>query len=193
MKQNVANQKLNDTDLFILAESTCIWWNNVITQSNRFFNAYTNNKGGTPWQENETQSIFCAERLFLIITIHNAIEYLRKFNIELQRHNDNSMQEILDIIDQTIPNDSITKLRNMNIHHLDYLVGKGHDQNNFRTKYESNNKEHLTTAAWTVNDNNHIYIGNVNITLLIDILKQQVSSVRAKSLEVYNNLLYPSN
>ena len=99
MHKNVKETKMNETQLFILSMQTCQWWNAVFIQSKRFFEILESDHGGTPWDEGNANSMFVAERMFLITALHHAIENLQKLNIELQRNNDNTFQTVLDAIE----------------------------------------------------------------------------------------------
>ena len=74
---------MTSTQLFILSMQTCQWWNAVFIQAKRFFDILESDHGGTPWDEGNSNSMFVAERMFLITALHHAIENLQKLNIEL--------------------------------------------------------------------------------------------------------------
>lgn len=70
LNDKVKNHKMTDTELLMLAKQTCEWWNALFVQEKRFYDIINKDKGGTPWDENETQSLFMAERLFLIVSLY---------------------------------------------------------------------------------------------------------------------------
>ena len=95
MRKNIKESEMTSTQLFILSMQTCQWWNAVFVQAKRFFEVLEINHGGTPWDESEDNSMFVAERMFLITALHHAIENLQKLNVELQRKNDKQVRLIL--------------------------------------------------------------------------------------------------
>lgn len=137
MRNDVQKHQMTSNQLFILALKVCQWWNAVFIQADRFFNVLYAPHGETPWDKDENYSLFGADRMFLIVAIHHAIEDLQKLNIELQRDNDTSLQFVLDNIEKVAPWEDVKNLRDMNIHDLDYLVEKGQKQDKFRSKVKS--------------------------------------------------------
>ena len=121
----------------------------------------------------------------------NAIENLEKLDYELQRIGDSSMRGVLDAIDAVAPLEDIKNLRNMNEHILDYLMDEGHKQNQFKTTVNKNGYTILTTAAWTYEhiDADVTLIGNIDINRLIQCITNQLSLVRKKTKEVFENAL----
>lgn len=182
---------MTSTQRILLAEQTCQWWNAVFVQAKRFFDLLENDRGGTPWESDSTNRVFVAERLFLITAIYHAIENLEKLGYELQRQGDTSLQSVLQAIEKIAPLQDIKNLRDMNEHSLDYLVDKGRKQSDFRTTVEKNGYSILTTAAWThVHGDAHaILLGNVEIDKLLLVMKEQLSFVRQKTKEVFDNEL----
>ena len=191
MRDNVKKHEMNSTQLFTLSVQTCQWWNAVIVQAKRFFAALNNNHGGTPWEEDDSNSIFVADRMFLIVAIFHAIENLQKLDIELQRDNDCSMSQVLNAINDVAPLEDIKNLRDMNIHGLDYLVEKGRRQDLFRTTVNEGEYAVQTTAAWTFihGDSKVILIGNVRIDKLLLVMKEQLPIVQEKTKAVYVHTL----
>lgn len=182
---------MTSTQLFILSMQTCQWWNAVFIQADRFFYILENHHGGTPWDEEDANSLFVAERMFLIIAIHYAIENLRKLNIELQREQDFSLQKVLQTIENTASFSDIKNLRDMNEHSLDYLVDKGKNQEHFRSLIKKGDYMTLTTAAWThvYGDEQVTFLGNVPIDKLILTMKNQLPIVRQKTKEIFDREL----
>lgn len=192
MQSSVKLQPLTNSQLNILSFQTCQWWNAVIIQAKRFLDALSSNKGGTPWEEDETNSIFVADRLFLVIAIHHAIEDLQKLNIELLRKNDKALEKVLASIDDAVPLQDIRNLRDMNIHNLDYLVGKGFKQDSFKSEVDDGKHKIITTAAWTYSngDTKSIYVGKVHLDKLLRIMQEQLPIVRTKTEQVFMETLW---
>lgn len=191
MRDNVKTREMTSTQLFILTQQVCQWWNAVFIQSDRFFNMLNISHGGTPWDNSENNSMFVADRMFLIIAIYHAVEDLQKLNIELQRNNDTSLQLILEDIEKIAPWSDLKDLRDMNVHNLDYLVNKGKKEKDFRSTVKIGNNEILTTAAWThINhDENVILIGKIRIQELINVMKRHFPFVSVKTKQIYEKTL----
>lgn len=178
---------MTSTQLWILSSQTCQWWNAVFIQAKRFLDVLNDDHGGTPWDNSDANSIFLAERMFLIVAIYHAIEDLEKLDVECQRFGDYSFQAILQAIEAVAPLEDIKNLRDMNEHSLDYLVEKGRKQSEFRTVVRKNGTEILTTAAWThINgDAGMFLLGNIEIDKLLLTMKQQLPVVQAKTEELF--------
>ena len=192
MRKNIKESEMTSTQLFILSMQTCQWWNAVFVQAKRFFEVLEINHGGTPWDEGDANSMFVAERMFLITALHHAIENLQKLNVELQRKNDNTFQPVLDAIELVAPLEDIKNLRDMNEHGLDYLVDKGRKQDDYRKTVKKGDYRIHTTAAWThvYGDAELILLGNVEIDKLLLVMKEQLPIVKAKTKEIFENSLY---
>ena len=192
MQKDVEKTQMTSTQLFILSMQTCQWWNAVFIQAKRFFDILESDHGGTPWDEGNSNSMFVAERMFLITALHHAIENLQKLNIELQRNNDATFQAVLDAIELVAPLEDIKNLRDMNEHGLDYLVDKGKKQDDYRKTVEKGDYRIHTTAAWThvYGDAELILLGNVEIDKLLLVMKEQLPIVKAKTKEIFENSLY---
>lgn len=188
MHKNIKECRMNSNQLFILSMQTCQWWNAVFAQAKRFFELLESNHGGTPWDNNENNSMFIAERMFLITALHHAIENLQKLDIEIQRKNDDSLQKVISSIEVVVPLQDIKNLRDMNEHNLDYLVERGHKQKQYRTTVKKGEYEVLTTASWTHvhGDEQMILIGNVQIDKLLAVMKEQLPIVREKTKEIFD-------
>ena len=195
MHKDVNKHQMTNTQLFILSQKVCQWWNAVFIQADRFFDVLNTSHGGTPWDNCEKNSMFVADRMFLITAIHNAVEDLQKLNIELQREKDNSLQSVLNDIDKIAPWDDLKNLRDMNVHDLDYLVEKGQKEEKFRSKVKLGNTEVLTTAAWThINhDENVILVGNIKIKELLSVMETHLPFIRQKTKKVYEKTLFGKN
>lgn len=194
MHKEVLEKEMTSTQRFILSMDTCQWWNAVEMQAHRFYQILNQPHGGTPWDKNEGISTFVADRMFLIVAIFNAIENLEKLNVEISRKGDNTLQVVLEDIDQVAPLKDIKNLRDMNIHQLDYLVEKGRKMEQFRATIIDDERQHLTTAAWTYtnHDTNSVFLGNVNLGKLLDVFNKHSPFVRIKSREVYDEELFGS-
>lgn len=192
MHKNVKETKMNETQLFILSMQTCQWWNAVFIQAKRFFEILESDHGGTPWDEGNANSMFVAERMFLITALHHAIENSQKLNIELQRNNDNTFQTVLDAIETVASLQDIKNLRDMNEHGLDYLVDKGRRQADFRKTVKKGDYEIHTTAAWTHvhGDAKAILLGTVAIDNLLLVMKSQLPIVKEKTKQIFDKSLY---
>lgn len=140
---------MSSTQLFLLAYQTCQWWNALFIQADRFFSVLSSDHGGTPWDSGIGNSMFIADRMFLITALFHAIENLEKLNTELQRKGDTSLQAVLQAIEKVASLQDIKNLRDMNVHSLDYLMEEGRRQDNFHATVEKNGYIILTTAAWT--------------------------------------------
>ena len=195
MRKEVKKQEMTSTQLFLLSYQTCQWWNAVIIQAQRFFDVLEKEHGGTPWDNGDENSMFIAERMFLITAIYHAIENLQKFDVELQRNNDYSMKSVLQEIEKVALFDDIKNLRDMNEHGLDYLVNKGRKQEQFHSTVIKDDYKIITTAAWThINgDKKMILLGNVQVDKLLIVMKKQLEAVRDKTKEVFNKELVGDN
>lgn len=187
MNKNVKEQKMTSTQLFLLAYQTCQWWNAVFIQAKRFFDVLEEEHGGTPWDDGDANSMFVAERMFLITAIYHAIENIQKLDVELQRVNDITLQKVLQKIEAVAPLNDIKNLRDMNEHGLDYLINKGRRQDQFRSSVKKDDYKILTTAAWThVNgDAKMVLLGNVQIDKLLIVMKDQMPIVSEKTKEIF--------
>lgn len=192
MHKKVKEAEMTSTQLFILSMQTCQWWNAVFVQAKRFFEVLENDHGGTPWDEGDANSMFVAERMFLITALHHAIQNLQKLNIESQRNNDSTFQTVLDAIEMVAPLEDIKNLRDMNEHGLDYLVDKGRKQEDFRKTVKKGDYEIHTTATWTHvhGDAKVILLGNVEIDNLLLVMKENLPIVKTKTKEIFEKSLY---
>ena len=187
MHKNVKEQKMTSTQLFLLAYQTCQWWNAVFIQVKRFFDVLEEEHGGTPWDDGAANSMFVAERMFLITAIYHAIENIQKLDVELQRVNDITLQKVLQKIEAVASLIDIKNLRDMNEHGLDYLINKGRRQDQFRSSVKKDDYKILTTAAWTYVhcDAKMILLGNLQIDKLLIVIKDQMPVVSEKTKEIF--------
>ena len=77
MRKDVKEKEMTSTQRFLLSYQTCQWWNAVMIQAKRFLDVLEDDHEGDPWN-NEKNSMFIAERMFLITAIFHAIEDLGK-------------------------------------------------------------------------------------------------------------------
>ncbi len=191
MRKDIKKKEMTSTQRYLLAHLTCQWWNAVFVQAKRFFNVLEKDEGGMPWDPENDNNIFIAERVFLIMAISHAIEDLEKLDYECQREGDISLQPVLQAIEASAPLHDIKNLRDMNEHSLDYLVEEGRKQNEFNSTVEKNGYRILTTASWTHvhGDANVILLGNVEIDKLLFTMKEQLPFVREKTKELFEKEL----
>lgn len=191
MRRDVKQQMLNGEQLLLLSYQTCQWWNATFIQARRFFEVLDASHGGTPWDKDNGNSMFVAERMFFIAAIYHAIEDLQKLDIEMQRRTDYSLHSVIKAIEAVAPLEAIKNLRDMNEHGLDYLSGKGQKPKQYRSTVLKNNFKILTTAAWThINgDAKTILLGNVEIDKLLFVMKDHLPFIREKTKEIYEQEL----
>lgn len=116
MHKDIKEKEMTSTQRYLLAYQTCQWWNAVFVQAKRFFDVLDENHGGTPWDQGDANSMFVAERMFLIMAIYHAIEDLEKLDYECQRKGDASFQPVLQRIETVASLKDIKNLRDMNEH-----------------------------------------------------------------------------
>ena len=188
MHKDIKEKEMTSTQRYLLAYQTCQWWNAVFVQAKRFFDVLDDSHGGTPWDQGDANSMFVAERMFLIMAIYHAIEDLEKLDYECQRKGDASFQPVLQRIETVASLKDIKNLRDMNEHNLDYLMDEGWKQKQFRSVVEKNGYAIHTTAAWTIvhGDAEVMLLGNVEIDKLLHVMKEHWPVVREKTKEVFN-------
>lgn len=187
MHKDIKEKEMTSTQRFLLAYQTCQWWNAVFVQAKRFFDVLDENHGGTPWDRGGANSMFVAERIFLIMAIYHAIEDLEKLDYECQRKGDASLQPVLEAIGAVAPLEDIKNLRDMNEHNLDYLMDEGRKQDQFRSVVNKNGYAIHTTAAWTVvhGDDQTMLLGRVEIDRLLLVMKEQLPFVQKKTRSIF--------
>lgn len=194
MRRDIKEKAMTSTQRLLLAYQTCQWWNAVFIQAKRFFNVLEDDHGGDPWS-NEKNSLFIAERMFLITAIFHAIEDLEKLDSELRHQGDESLQIVLQAIEKVAPLQDIKNLRDMNEHMLDYLLEMGRKQDQYRSTVQKEEYTFHTTAAWTIvhGDAKTMLLGNVPIDTLLIEMKGQLSLVQEKTKEVFDRELMSCN
>lgn len=182
MRKEIKEKEMTSTQRWLLAYQTCQWWNAAFVQADRFFDVLEKSHGGTPWDEGDANSMFVAERAFLIMAIFHAIEDLEKLNYECLRKGDASLELVLQAIGSVAPLEDIKNLRDMNEHNLDYLMEEGRKQGQFRSIVKKNGHAIHTTAAWTIvhGDAKTMLLGTVEIDKLLLVMKEQLPFVRKK-------------
>lgn len=191
MRRDIKGKEMTSTQRYLLAYQTCQWWNAVFVQANRFFDVLEKSHGGTPWDQGDANSMFVAERMFLIMAIYHAIEDLEKLDCECQRKGDASLELVLQAIGSVAPLEDIKNLRDMNEHNLDYLMDEGQKPNQFRSVVEKNGYAIHTTAAWTIvhGDAKTILLGTVEFDKLLLVMKEQLPFVQKKTKELFDKEL----
>lgn len=187
MRTQIKNLELDHRATAHIAYLTCQWWDGVFIQAERFFSASANYNGEFPWEKNWINSTFLMERLFLITSIHHALEYTEKLNIDFKKKNDFYFQKIIDEINRNIPIKDIYELRNMNEHEFDYFIGMGDRQQNYKSTVFYNSLKVETSANITfIDSSKNIFIfGNVNISKLLEIMKTYLPFIQKKTEEIF--------
>lgn len=195
MRKDIKEKEMTSTQRFLLAYQTCQWWNAAFVQAKRFFDVLDENHGGTPWDQGDANSMFVAERSFLIMAIYHAIEELEKLDYECRREGDTSLQSVLQDIETVAPLQDIKNLRDMNEHNLDYLLDEGRKQDLFRSVVKKNGYDIHTTAAWTIvhGDAKTILLGTVEIDKLLLVMKEQLPFIREKTKEIFDKEMTGQN
>ena len=188
MHKDIKEKEMTSTQRYLLAYQTCQWWNAIFVQTKRFFDVLDENHGGTPWDQGDANSMFVAERMFLIMAIYHAIEDLEKLDYECQRKGDASFQPVLQRIETVASLKDIKNLRDMNEHSLDYLLERGQKQDQFRSVVEKNGFAIHTTAAWTIihGDAQTMLLGRVEIDKLLLVMKELLPLVQEKTKELFD-------
>lgn len=187
MRKDIKEKEMTSTQRFLLAYQTCQWWNAVFIQAKRFIDVLDKSNGEEPWESGGETSAFLAERAFLIMAIHHAIEDLEKLDYECRREGDSSLQSVLQDIETVASLEEIKNLRDMNEHNLDYLLGSGRKQDIFRSVVEKNGYTIHTTAAWTIvhGDTQTMLLGNVEIDKLLLKMKEHLPIVQNKTKTIF--------
>ena len=73
MHKDIKEKEMTSTQRYLLAYQTCQGWNAAFVQAKRFFDVLDENHGGTPWDQGDANSMFVAERMFLIMAIYHFI------------------------------------------------------------------------------------------------------------------------
>ncbi len=187
MRKDIKEKEMTSTQRYLLAYQTCQWWNAVFIQAKRFTDVLDKSNGEEPWESGAETSAFLAERAFLIMAIHHAIEDLEKLDYECRREGDSSLQSVLQAIETVASLEEIKNLRDMNEHNLDYLLEQGRKQEQFRSVVEKNGYTIHTTAAWTIihGDAKTMLLGNVEIDKLLLVMKEQLPFVQKKTKSIF--------
>lgn len=190
-KKSAEEKLMTDSQLSYLALHTCQWCKAVIKQGQRFLNTLQQSRGDEPWDENEQSSMFLADKVFLITAIYHAIVNLERFNYELEQRNDLSFHTILETIGTQEERRKIKKWRNMNEHDLDYLTGRGNEQNKFISKVNKGTYQFETNAFITFihGDAKLFLVGDIEIDKLLMKFKDNLLPIQEKTKEVFYRTL----
>lgn len=184
MNKNIETHSLTHAQWSHLAYDTCQWWNAVFVQAERFFDVFQRHRWTEPW---DNQEIFIPERMFFITAINHALEYTERFNMELQKKGDFSLQNVLEMIYSSNSPKDLKNLRNMNEHSLDYLLGEGNCQSQFHSEVKADNVRIRISAHHTFSDGKTrtLRFHNVDIIQLLVTMKEQQPVVREKAKSVF--------
>lgn len=174
-------------ELEMLAFQSGQWYNSVIVQGRRFFDALTATHGQFPWKDDK--NIFLPEKMFLITAIYHTISFLKQLDKELQIRGDTSFHPFLEKIASTAEQDKIQKWRNLNEHALEYLVGNGKfPGEDIRTVNHGAYKFKIpATATFVHGDIGVFMIGDVSIGELLIRFAENQSAILQKIENVFNN------
>ena len=188
MHKDIKEKEMTSTQRYLLAYQTCQWWNAVFVQTKRFLMFWTRTTEERLGIKGDANSMFVAERMFLIMAIYHAIEDLEKLDYECQRKGDASFQPVLQRIETVASLKDIKNLHDMNEHSLDYLLERGQKQDQFRSVVEKNGFAIHTTAAWTIihGDAQTMLLGRVEIDKLLLVMKELLPRVQEKTKELFD-------
>jgi len=178
---------MTNSQLYNLAYQTCCWWQSVFIQEKRFFDLYYSNdpNGNDPWDLDETKGVFIAEREFLIVSICNAVKLLEKLDTEIQYDRNLSLIPVINALSEIVPLDEIKTLRNMNVHRIEYMMGAGVKQSDFRSIVPVDDFLIDTDATITFGTGNEVMLGKIPIHKLLPIMKDQFASVKKITNEIF--------
>ena len=131
--------------------------------------------------------MFLAEKTFLITAIHHAIQSMNRLNDELKSRGDMSFEPVLNTIATEEEREIIRNWRNMNEHDLDYLTGKGRQQNKFVTTVKKESYQIETNAFTTFihGDIGIFLLGGIEIDKLLMRFKESRAVIQEKVQEVF--------
>lgn len=180
---------ITNQQLYMLAVQTGQWYNAVLIQWGRFFNAFNMIHGQLPWDDEP--NTFLAEKMFLITAIHHAIQHLEKLNEELEERGDFSFQPFLATIATKEERNRIKKWRNMNEHGMEYLIGEGRfPGENISTVEKGEHKFKIDAATTFVHGGIGVFmIGSIEIDKLTLRFKDNQSEILKKLEEIFNRAL----
>lgn len=182
------HKKINNQQLAILALRTGQWLNAVFIQGRRFLDALEKKGGTLPWEEEDTSSLFIADRLFFITALHHVIGNLEDLNNQMLMRDNSSLQPLLDAIATEAERKKIRMLRNMNEHDLAYLAEEGRKQNHFSELVELPFMKIQTNAFVTYVDGNQkaFLIGGIDIQKLLFNLKSVRADIQKEIEKIFN-------
>lgn len=180
---------ITNQGLYMLAVQTGQWYNAVLIQWPRFFDAFNATHGQLPWDDEP--NTFLAEKMFLITAIHHAIQHLEKLNEKLEERGDFSFQPLLTHIATKEEQKQIQRWRNMNEHGMEYLVGEGRfSGENISTVQKGGYKFKIDAAMTLVHGGIGIFmIGSIEIDKLMLRFKDNQTEILKKLEEVFNRAL----
>lgn len=187
-KRKIAvNKRMTNSQLYKLAHQTCCWWQSVFVQEKRFFELYYNNdpNGNNPWEQDETQGVFIAEREFLITSLYNAVKLLVRLDKEIQYDSNISLIPVINALSEIVPLDEIKTLRNMNVHRIEYMMGGGDKQSDFRSIVPVDDFNIDTDATITFGTENEVMLGKIPIHKLLPIMKEQFATVKKITNDIF--------
>lgn len=167
-----------------LARRTCEWWNAVFVQYRRFCEALTKKQTVNPWMEKGVFDTLPTERHYLIVALYHSIKYLRELK-EFDSSFCNEIEMVLQEVYQVATWDKIRDLRDMN-EHFEYVVDKGKKQNKFGRYLTIEDEQFPMTAAWTMNHEGKLFLGQVEISKLIPKMEANWEEIRRITREIYH-------
>lgn len=179
--------RMTNRQIAMWAYHTASWCNAVLIQANRFAVSYKNENGLLPWEDGETSSIHLADKMFLITSIHHAVEHLDILNTELIDNGDHSLQPILDALASESERKHIKEWRNMNEHSYAYITKQGHKQDEFISTVEKNGCKIKTNAHITfVHRGLDLFlIGDVDLKEVISRFKLNLPQIQSKMETIF--------
>ena len=133
-----------------LAHQTASWYDQVFIQMKRLLEANEENGGEMRWECEKQHSNPFTERILFVIALYNAHEYIENLNAALKQNNDFCFDEIAQRVVEKSRFQQIKDLRNMNVHHCEYLVGSGDKQACFEGIIQDGTYNIHTNAHWYV-------------------------------------------
>ena len=152
------------------------WWNDVIIQKERYEMALKREDGYIqPWEEECASRITLpGERFYLIMSLYNAVEYIKEAD-RIKRNGEPGFSDILFELDSLNAMSFIKKVRDMNVHDLDYKAGIGFNQQNYESKIEG--VPYLIDASKTLVLNGNTRFGRLEVEPVVRIFEKYEKSV----------------
>ncbi|MDO4650173.1 MAG: hypothetical protein Q4B26_16160 [Eubacteriales bacterium] len=122
------------------------------------------------------------ERLYLIITINHFLESAKDLEASLKAKGDLRIQnDYNDWVKKTAK--KIRYLRNTNEHNIDYIIGKGHNQDKFEVSIDHLNIR--TDQQSTIHVGENLYVGDVELLPLLQELKEKQNTFMPLLEEIF--------